>query len=313
MLKNHPGFVEGNYYDIYSCKTCHSQFIFEKEQPKTVYENIYSSDKTYGYERYYTFAKEIKSKKDPLKYLARSESTYYPVYDYLKDKKGLSVLEVGCGYGYLSYALDSEGFKVLGIDISSRAIDFAKKNFGAFFQTTQLDQLENITKEKFDVIIATEVLEHIVDPRNFIVKCKGFLKKNGCIIITTPNRDYFPAEYTWRTDLPPIHISWISNKGIKLLSEHLSLSASFTDFSNYYPATENKIIKFLLSRRKRTIKAKLKENGSPIEDYRKSLSLSHKCFAYIVHRVNVVRNFSNFLYNKFHGSDIALGVVLTIK
>jgi ubiquinone biosynthesis O-methyltransferase len=311
IYKNHQGFKEGSFHDIYKCNTCNSQFILANEEASVIYEDIYSSENTYGYERYYNYAREIKDKKDPLEFLVMTESTYFPVYEYLKDKHNLSVLEVGCGYGYLSYALHKSGFNVIGIDISSKAIEFAKKNFGSFFYSAEIEDIDEITNEKFNIIIATEVLEHLPKPDKFLLKCLDLLKSNGCIILTTPNKDYFPKNAIWQTDLPPVHIFWITRKGMLLLAKRFGLGVNFINYSKYYPITENKIVKYLLTRRKKTAKPKLNNDGIPIKNYRKTLSITHKLVANLLHRTKLIRCLSNFLYNKFSGSDISLGAVLT--
>src|SRR3989338_5973799 len=119
------GFIDGTSYEIFECKECDTKFISLENFDTKIYDTIYSNETTHGYARYLKYAKEVKSQKNPLKYLSSQESTYYPIYAFLKDKPKLEILEIGCGYGYLTYSLRSSGHDVTGIDISKKAIDFA--------------------------------------------------------------------------------------------------------------------------------------------------------------------------------------------
>lgn len=310
IYNNYPGYIEDNFYDIYSCQDCDSQFVIINEDTNKIYDIIYSSGNSFDYDRYYKYAQLIKSKKKPLEFLAYNESTYYPVYKFLKAKKNLKILEVGCGYGYLSYALNSRGFKVTGIDISAKAVEFALRNFENKFLNTDIEGIAKLIDDKFDLIIATEVIEHLSNPNAFLEKCIEMLNNNGNILLTTPNKDYSPKNRIWQTDLPPVHISWINKKGMGILAQNHNLQPFFTNFSKYYSKSENKIVKYLLTRKSVISKAKLNKEGIPNPNIKKNLSKLHKWVAFLLHRISLFRNTSNFIYNIISGEDNKLGVIL---
>jgi 2-polyprenyl-3-methyl-5-hydroxy-6-metoxy-1,4-benzoquinol methylase len=113
----------------------------------------------------------------------------YIFYDTSKvDIKGKKVLDVGCAkYSYMSdYCKNAE---VIGIDISYKTIDFLSKSQrkGAFFvsDTAWLPFKSSV----FDLIFAGEILEHVEKPELVLNEWQRILKKNGLLIITTPNRD----------------------------------------------------------------------------------------------------------------------------
>ena len=110
------------------------------------------------------------------------------------------ILEVGCGNGNLSIPLGSLGFEVLGVDVDSDSIDYA----------TRINTLGNVRfqlvgeqgfdfDEKFDVIICSEVLEHLAEPSRLIKPMISVLKDNGILIITIPN-GYGPREVLGRLE-----------------------------------------------------------------------------------------------------------------
>ena len=119
----------------------------------------------------------------------------------LRAKPGqcIKVLEIGCGDGWLVYKLKTlfdDGFCLdfTGIDISGLDIDFANKRKEYFdhkncdFKVMDVQSL-SFMPEEFDIIISSEVMEHIEEPKNFLASVYGILKKDGLIILTTPQLD----------------------------------------------------------------------------------------------------------------------------
>lgn len=239
-----PGYVENTRYDIYECDGCNSQFVAVQEVDTAIYDTLYQNHDAFGYERYYHYAQVMKSQADPLKYLAGMEGTYNPVHAFLAGKKGLAILEVGSGYGYLTYSLNTAGHNAVGIDISSPAVEFARKEFGDFFW--QGDLRDYGAEKKFDLIIATELIEHLADPAEFIRLCFSRLKENGSLLVTTPNKEYNRGAI-WQTDLPPVHTVWLSRKSFAALAAREGLTVSFWDCA-YDAKSENRLLIFLTTR-----------------------------------------------------------------
>ena len=308
IFKNYPGYVENTFFDIYKCNDCDSHFIIGTNDLKKIYDIIYSNLNTFGYDRYYRYAEIVKSTDHPLKFLAYNESTYYPVYEFLKGKKDLKILEVGCGYGYVTFALHRAGFNVQAIDIAKNVINYAKTNFGDYYYNMSINEYAKQSNNKFDLIIATEVIEHLEDPNDFLDTCLKLLKQEGNIILTTPDKDYSPKDSVWQTDLPPVHISWIGKKGIKTLAEKHNLEVITQDFSKYYSKYENRMIKYLVSRSERMGGPNLRENGQPI--IKMPSTFLHTIISFIVHKIPPIRFLSNYIYNLFNGSETTLGVIL---
>jgi len=206
-----PGYIEGDIYDIYECEECDSQFAHPNQVDPKIYDIIYSDRNTKegpaGYGQHLIQAEEIKSKEDPLEYLLSTDWTFFTAYDYLKGKRGLNILEIGTGYGYLAYALNKIGHYATGIDISNFTISYAIKNFGPnYIHSTISEYLDNYPNNKFDLIVAVEVIEHVTDPNNFIKECAGLLKSSGRIILTTPNKAYFRKNSIWLNDQPRLYL-----------------------------------------------------------------------------------------------------------
>jgi ubiquinone biosynthesis O-methyltransferase len=101
----------------------------------------------------------------------------------------LRVLDVGCGNGSeLALPLARLGFEVTGIDIHGPSIEHARQ-LGV--DVTNLSyvcgRVEELTSPPYDVVILSEVLEHLREPRLLLSAALEHLNKNGLIIVTVPN------------------------------------------------------------------------------------------------------------------------------
>jgi len=139
---------------------------------------------------------------------------------FLFKNKNISVLDIGCGSGdYLNQL--PPNYKKTGIDIK---IDNKKTNL------IQADFLQYKFKAKFDLIIFSHSLEHMVNPTKAILKAKSLLKNNGKIIISLPVNDCYsfiinPAK-AFHLD-PPRHVFVPNSKYFKkMLSKHFSAVSS---------------------------------------------------------------------------------------
>jgi len=122
--------------------------------------------------------------------------------------KKLKILDIGCGGGLLCEPLRRLGAKITGIDASKNNINVAKMH--AKEMNLDIDYVncspENFKfKNKFDVILNMEVVEHVSNLDLFIQNCSKFIEKNGIMFVATINRNlksYFfailGAEYVLR-------------------------------------------------------------------------------------------------------------------
>ena len=105
--------------------------------------------------------------------------------------KNIKILDIGCGGGLLSEPLSRLGAKVTGIDASERNIKIAKMHLNQ--SKLDIDYYHSspekfITKEKFDVVLNMEIVEHVDNVDFFLLKSSELLKKNGLMFIATLNK-----------------------------------------------------------------------------------------------------------------------------
>lgn len=97
------------------------------------------------------------------------------------------VLDVGCGYAHLLRALASQGFETHGCDISSALIQYHKASSPfSQFTLSHLEEALPYDDGWYDVVVASEVIEHVYDVRDFILKLSRCLRPGGSMVLTTP-------------------------------------------------------------------------------------------------------------------------------
>jgi SAM-dependent methyltransferase len=108
--------------------------------------------------------------------------------------EGKRVLDAGCGTGYGSELLASQGAaEVLGVDVDADAIDSASRSDSrrATFAVADLRELPADLGE-FDVVVCFEVLEHIAEPEAALDRLAAVLRTGGILVVSSPNRDVYP-------------------------------------------------------------------------------------------------------------------------
>ena len=107
------------------------------------------------------------------------------------------ILDVGCAQGTLALLLGERGYKVYAIDIRESFLEYAKTRYEhGEVELICGDILKTEFKEKFDLIFANQVVEHLVYPIPLLKHLRSLLAPNGHLVMTTPNHTYI------RNDLP---------------------------------------------------------------------------------------------------------------
>ena len=105
--------------------------------------------------------------------------------------KNIKILDIGCGGGLLSEPMSRLGANVTAIDASKKNISVAKyhskkNNLKINYFCTSPEKLK--IKDKFDVILNMEIVEHVEDVNFFLKSSSKLLKKNGIMFVATLNK-----------------------------------------------------------------------------------------------------------------------------
>lgn len=168
--------MEGD-FNIVKCSGCGLVYLQNIHEEREIYEDYYEikfCKDDYSINSKYDFLAEIYA-------INRQRLCFLE-----KFKKEGKLLDVGCGSGLFMKTASVQGYDVYGIDVSNKALSFARDEFKLDVRQKSLDDLikKNI---KFDIITLWHVLEHFMNPIDELKKVKTLLNENGVCFIEVPN------------------------------------------------------------------------------------------------------------------------------
>lgn len=133
------------------------------------------------------------------------------------------LLEVGAGVGYLELMALARGWDVNGIEVSQKAVDFARKYMRVPIEHSTIEGYK--TEVRYDAIVMVEVLEHFIDPSKAIKSLKLLSKGNTLLFGTTPNTD---SEHWKRSEqniyVPEDHIFLFNEKSLQIFAKKMGIN-----------------------------------------------------------------------------------------
>jgi len=152
-------------------------------------------------------------------------SGYYWAERQFRGTSNMVILDAACGTGYGSNYLAEKGYKVIGIDISPKAINFAIKKYKKTNLTFLIMDCRNLNfpDSMFDAVISQDTIEHISEDKKFLEEIVRVLKPSGKAIIFTP----YSKTHTEKP-LNPFHVREYSYESFKNL-----LQVYFSDVKIY--------------------------------------------------------------------------------
>ncbi len=163
---------------------------------------------------------------------------------------GLRILDIGCGGGLLAEPMARLGADVTAIDATAQAIEAAKRHLamGQLVIDYQCCTAEELAQEisgrveKFDLIYASEVIEHVTDRKLFTEAIASMLAPNGTVVITTINRSLtaiafakFALEYVIRLIPAGTHDPKKFVKPAELLADFGAVGIVLDDMTGFQP------------------------------------------------------------------------------
>ena len=133
---------------------------------------------------------------------------------------GKTVLDLGCGGGFMVEAFGRLGAKASGLDISAGAIAYARKHFprGTFY----CEPMPAFAARglQFDFVFSSEVLEHVPGPDELLTTLAAVTKRGGYLHISSPEAGHkrVPANIAeWDQVAPPEHIQLFNRENARIL------------------------------------------------------------------------------------------------
>jgi 2-polyprenyl-3-methyl-5-hydroxy-6-metoxy-1,4-benzoquinol methylase len=142
-------------------------------------------------------------------------------YMYLEEMKPGKLLEVGCGSGQFLDCMRRAGWEVEGVEIDSRAADYARKKYGVPVHIGTLESMQ-YPDNTFDAVTMNHVIEHVYEPVTLLQECHRVLKPGGRLVVVTPNTiSYGHRRFRqyWRGLEPPRHLYVFSPVTLRRVAE----------------------------------------------------------------------------------------------
>ena len=170
--KNIPLHQEGS-FQMVRCSSC--QFIYLNPRPT-------SESLTHFYQHY------LPEDSSSIQSWGRMmEPVFHRAANLLRQhRRNGRLLDVGTGFGFFMNEMKNKGWEVTGVEISQKAIDYARNSLGLTIHLGPLEKA-NFPNQHFDVVTAFYVIEHLPDPMAFLKECHRILKPGGVLLLRYPH------------------------------------------------------------------------------------------------------------------------------
>lgn len=225
-------------FDFFRCNNCKLLFVHPVYDAREIYDETYFKGGSHGF----GFSNYETDKLASSKYLTRLLKWA------LRESKGQSqrLLDVGAANGFFLTICNEEGIEADGVEISQEAVNWAEK-LGRKVTCSTIEEFK--TDQKYGVVSALDVLEHISRPVEFIHSVRELLVEKGIFLINVPYEGSLSAKIAgkkWHALLPPEHWFYFNKKslyrilenngfeviGSKVISKSFSLSYIFLTVIN---------------------------------------------------------------------------------
>jgi len=211
-------------YQIVKCSFCGSYFVnpqinLSLDEWRILYDQNYFPQMSNWYEKNRK-RERIKRFDNIIKYSSNEIKNF---------------LDIGCGEGFCLLEANNRGWNAYGVDITDNRISQAKKDDIEFFNSNLLEC--KFPDDFFDVVYMDSVLEHVINPYEYLSEIKRILKKGGILYLGIPNEDSFLNDVKkivyrllsknispkLKPFESPYHIVGFNNKSIRYALEKIQL------------------------------------------------------------------------------------------
>lgn len=217
----------GIIYDIYRCLDCQSGFLNPRPTLDWL-KSIYTKS-GHGLAKPITLREVLHHESEFPNTTIDAERLVGCSVQYLPKRKEYTALDIGSGYGFYSAAALKYGFEVTAINPSVWENNVFESMNGfrpieSFFEETELYGQSN----KFDLVIMSQVLEHIYNPALFLAYVTRLLKPGGIIVLAVPNFNSIRVTLLGTRDNSclwvPEHLNYFTYNGISRLLERMDFT-----------------------------------------------------------------------------------------
>jgi SAM-dependent methyltransferase len=160
-------------------------------------------------------------------------------------KPGGALLDVGCGRGYFVKTASDGGFDAMGIDLSEKAVRYARETFKVNADTAGMETLLR-SGRAFDVVTLWHALEHFDDPITTLKAVHSLLSNGGICVIEVPNLNslkFILSGGKWEGGNHPLyHRTFFTGPTLRMVLEKAGFSNIRRNRLNYPFAGRNRAL-----------------------------------------------------------------------
>lgn len=199
-------------FDFFRCQECELLFVDPVYDASEIYDETYFLGGSHGF----GFSNYETDKLASSRYLTRLLK--WALKECIEPSPKL--LDVGAANGFFLTICSDEGIDAEGVEISQEAADWAEK-LGRKVTCSTIEDFK--TDQKYEIISALDVLEHISRPVDFIQTVRELLVERGIFLINVPYEGSFSAKLSgrkWHALLPPEHWFYFNKKSLRQILEN---------------------------------------------------------------------------------------------
>ncbi|WP_196595127.1 class I SAM-dependent methyltransferase [Pectinatus frisingensis] len=197
-------------YDVIVCEKC--GFVYARPYGEYNLLDYYETESKYDNQEYGKYNEVYRKIFNMFNCLCEEGNIFTD-----KKKFDLSILDIGCSMGMLLYIFKENGYKNLtGLEPSSQCRELANKIYGIDIIT---GAAKDTLPRKYDLIISTTVLEHLLSLREEVHNFKEKLNKDGVCFLVVPNAEFFCTRDNLFQDFSTEHINYFNIESLDKLME----------------------------------------------------------------------------------------------
>lgn len=250
--------------DFWRCMSCAGELLYPLP---TVDELEEYYDESYAAGMYSDFAAAQTMKR------MTAQSRLSELSQYVPSASGGRWLDVGCADGTFVAVAKEKGADAQGVELSATAVELARQA-GLNVHCGTVGSLPN--DARFDTITAFDVIEHVLDPRNFIHDLRMRVRDGGHIVLTLPDLNSMARRLMgsrWYFYIPEEHLHYFNRQNLSLLLREESFTVKAAcrtykpltfDYSLVQFAEYNPMIHRVLSAVGKVIPSRLRSKVIPL-------------------------------------------------
>ncbi len=201
-------------YKIFRCRVCtlfYTSPVPDADELETLYRNEWSvpAGQNYTHRKKFTRSWRLGQRAKKLRRLT----------------SGDSLLEIGCGPGdFLRGARSAAFTTIVGVEPGDGEAEYTRSLGFDIYNKMFLEV--DFADARFDVIVSRQVIEHVLDPIEFLSAATRLLRPGGCIMLETPCSSHIKARLAgknWRYLWPPWHLNLFNESSFEALFERCGL------------------------------------------------------------------------------------------